>query len=38
MSYSQKDVTNRVKGKKRKPMETEDLMDEIDEAFKDLRQ
>ena len=38
MSYSQKDVTNGVKGKKRKPMETEDLMDEIDEAFKDLRQ
>ena len=37
MSYSQKDVTNGVKGKKRKPMETEDLMDEIDEAFKDLR-
>ena len=34
MSYSRKDVTEGVKGKKRKPVEAEELMNEIDEAFK----
>ena len=35
MAYSQKDVTNGIKGKKRKPIQTEDLMDKIDEAFEE---